>query len=102
MGTVASAGAILKVTVRMRSDLFLPSRRALLTGAAGMALAGCGKKEQSDADAQAPKGGKVAEIGKIATIAEAVAGPWRPAADKARDAWRHPVESLTFWGLKPG
>jgi predicted methyltransferase len=102
MGTVASAGAILKVTVRMRSDLFLPSRRALLTGAAGMALAGCGKKEQSDADAQAPKGGKVAEIGKIATIAEAVAGPWRPASDKARDAWRHPVESLTFWGLKPG
>ncbi|HWF78328.1 MAG TPA: methyltransferase [Caulobacteraceae bacterium] len=28
-------------------------------------------------------------------------GP-RPAADKARDTYRHPYESLVFWGLKPG
>ena len=28
-------------------------------------------------------------------------GP-RSAADKARDAWRHPYGSLIFWGLKPG
>jgi predicted methyltransferase len=32
----------------------------------------------------------------------AVAGEWRSAEAKARDASRHPVESLTFWGLKPG
>jgi predicted methyltransferase len=32
----------------------------------------------------------------------AVDGAWRPASDKARDAWRHPFESLTFWGLQPG
>jgi predicted methyltransferase len=31
----------------------------------------------------------------------AVDGPWREPANRARDAWRHPVESLTFWGLKP-
>ena len=31
-----------------------------------------------------------------------LAGAQRPATDKARDAARHPVESLTFWGLKPG
>jgi predicted methyltransferase len=32
----------------------------------------------------------------------AVAGDWRSADEKARDRYRHPVESLTFWGLKPG
>jgi predicted methyltransferase len=32
----------------------------------------------------------------------AVAGPQRSAADRARDAWRHPVETLQFWGVKPG
>ncbi len=32
----------------------------------------------------------------------AVAGTWRNDANKARDAYRHPVEALTFWGLKPG
>lgn len=32
----------------------------------------------------------------------AVNGEWRPAAHKARDRYRHPLESLSFWGLKPG
>jgi len=32
----------------------------------------------------------------------AVEGPGRTPANKARDPFRHPVESLTFWGLKPG
>jgi predicted methyltransferase len=36
------------------------------------------------------------------TIEDAAAGSWRSPADRARDAWRHPVESLKFWGLKPG
>jgi predicted methyltransferase len=31
-----------------------------------------------------------------------VAGDWRSKADKARDAWRHPAQTLAFWGLKPG
>jgi len=64
------------------------SRRALLAG--GVALAGCQGKPKPP-KAQPPK-----------TIAEAVAGSWRSAADRARDPWRHPTESLTFWGLKPG
>ncbi len=32
----------------------------------------------------------------------AVNGDWRTHKDKARDVYRHPVEALTFWGLKPG
>ncbi len=35
------------------------------------------------------------------TLSEAVAGPQRAANNKARDTWRHPLESLTFWGLRP-
>ncbi|MBA3050567.1 MAG: methyltransferase [Alphaproteobacteria bacterium] len=32
----------------------------------------------------------------------AVGSAARPAADVARDVYRHPFESLTFWGLTPG
>jgi predicted methyltransferase len=33
---------------------------------------------------------------------EVVAGAWRKPENVARDVYRHPAESLTFWGLKPG
>lgn len=35
-------------------------------------------------------------------LVDVVAGEWRTPEAKARDAARHPVESLTFWGLEPG
>lgn len=35
-------------------------------------------------------------------LAEVVAGDWRSTEAKSRDVYRHPVESLAFWGLKPG
>ncbi|MEO8016393.1 MAG: methyltransferase domain-containing protein [Pseudomonadota bacterium] len=38
----------------------------------------------------------------VQAIEQAVAGDWRSADAKARDADRHPVEALAFWGLKPG
>jgi predicted methyltransferase len=37
-----------------------------------------------------------------AALQTAIDGPWRDAANRARDAFRHPSESLAFWGLKPG
>lgn len=43
-----------------------------------------------------------AGAGADATLAAVVAGDWRSADDKARDADRHPVEALGFWGLAPG
>lgn len=49
------------------------------------------------ARAQAPVAGAT-----DAALAAAVAGSWRSADDKARDAARRPVDVLTFWGLKPG
>jgi len=80
----------------MRSQSSGTSRRLVLTGAAALALAGCKPKAKAADPAAMPvKGGPQ-------TIAEAVAGDWRLPADKARDPWRHPVETLTWWGLKPG
>lgn len=35
-------------------------------------------------------------------LSTVVAGDWRKVEDRARDADRHPVESLSFWGLAPG
>lgn len=70
------------------------SRRGALAGA--LALAACGKTGEAGQKA-AP-----ARPTRDMTIADAVAGDWRSPADKARDPWRHPVETLEFWGLKPG
>ncbi len=36
-----------------------------------------------------------------ADLAAAVAGPQRSAENRARDAWRHPGETLAFFGLQP-
>ncbi len=38
----------------------------------------------------------------VQAIESAVAGNWRSADAKGRDAFRHPVDALEFWGLKPG
>lgn len=38
----------------------------------------------------------------VKTIEQAVAGEWRSADAKSRDAYRHPLEALSFWGLAPG
>lgn len=59
------------------------SRRAIL--ASSLALAACSPRSPN----------------MIGSLEWAVAGAWRNPADKARDRWRHPVESLRFWGLKP-
>jgi predicted methyltransferase len=37
----------------------------------------------------------------VKSIEAAVSGDWRKPEAKARDADRHPVEALSFWGLKP-
>ena len=71
------------------------SRRSALVGA--LALAACGKQGETP-----PQPAAAARSSKGMTIQEAVAGEWRLPADRARDPWRHPVESLEFWGLKPG
>lgn len=37
-----------------------------------------------------------------ASLAETIAGPQRTEKNRARDPFRHPAQSLAFWGLAPG
>mgnify|MGYP001485190851 CR=1 FL=1 len=65
----------------------LTRRHAALALAAS--LAACGRGRGGGADAP-PHG----------SLAWAIAGPWR--IDPERDQWRHPLQTLLFWGLEPG
>ena len=38
----------------------------------------------------------------VAALQAAIAGPQRSEANKARDQYRHPLQTLTFFGIKPG
>ena len=79
-------------------------------------LAACGEKaaDQTAATAPSPKPAAPADqpakpappasaadatAGKLDPI---LAGSWRSDKNKARDAYRHPKETLTFFGVKPG
>jgi hypothetical protein len=78
------------------------SRRQVCLAGAGALLSGCGRKPKTSEPAVAPSTAAVGPSGPApGTLEWAAAGDWRSAADKARDAWRHPVQSLGFWGLKP-
>lgn len=85
---------------RQTHGALFASRRSWLAGTAALALvavAGCGREESATPDASpvAPQGPPEG------SLEWAVAGPWRSAADRARDAARHPMETLRFFGLQP-
>ena len=71
------------------------SRRSLLSGAAALlVLSGCSREKTAEPPPQPdgpPKG----------SLEWAIQGPWR-AQDRPRDVWRHPMETLRFFGLQPG
>ena len=74
-----------------------PSRRALLAGAGVLmvsSLAACGRKEAETKGPETPAGPPEG------SLEWAVQGPWR-AADRPRDIYRHPLETLRFFGLQP-
>jgi len=73
------------------------SRRGVLASVGALGLTACGKKNDP-----AKVEAKAAEKAGPKTIEAVVAGDWRLPADRARDIWRHPVETLKFWDLKPG
>ncbi|MHB8382046.1 MAG: class I SAM-dependent methyltransferase [Candidatus Binataceae bacterium] len=41
------------------------------------------------------------DFSAVAPLKAAIRGPQRSAANKARDKYRHPLETLTFFGIKP-
>jgi predicted methyltransferase len=56
----------------------------------------------ADAPAAAAMQDKSVSSTNDKALVAAVNGDWRSAESKARDRYRHPIESLDFWGLKPG
>lgn len=80
---------------------------------AGFALAACSPAQEeapatdaTDAAAAAadmtPQAGEATDRGMQADPMDAVlAGDWRDPANVARDAWRHPRETLEFFGVGP-
>ena len=83
----------------MRQTAPFATRRIMVAGGAmtvlaGSLLAACGRAKTgaSAADDSGPSEG---------TLQWAVAGDWR-AADRPLDRWRHPEQTLLFFGLGPG
>lgn len=73
--------------------------RAVAAAVAVMfAAAGCASADKAAPAAQAADQAAAPD----AALQAALAGPWRSEANKARDAARHPQETLAFFGLKPG
>lgn len=68
----------------------LVSRRALVTASLALSLAFAGSVAAADDAAPASPG-----------LQAVIDGPQRSAAAKARDAARHPLETLSFFGLAP-
>lgn len=73
------------------------SRRAMLAGVGVLlvgGLAACGDRQEKAAGPEAPAGPPEG------SLEWAIQGPWR-AADRPRDVYRHPLETLRFFGLQP-
>jgi len=75
----------------------MESGRFAVALAALLLAASCGEKAGSPAAGTDQPGAPRPQAGSLEW---AVAGAWRIDAEKARDQWRHPVETLAFFGLK--
>lgn len=89
-----------------RNQQETPLRPAAILGiACFLALAGCGKETAPSTAAAsptpAPAAAPAVSAARQGSLEWAVAGDWRLPEEKARDPWRHPAETLAFFGVKP-
>jgi predicted methyltransferase len=78
----------------------MKSGRFLVLAAVLMLAVSCGNKTDAakkPSPSEAPASDPSAPAGSLQW---AVAGRWRMGAETARDVWRHPVETLEFFGVK--
>ena len=71
----------------------LAPRRTVLAGLLATPLLGCDDRPKP------PPPRIDLPATPVGSLEWAAAGPWR--IDRARDAWRHPVETLKFFGIRP-
>jgi len=74
--------------------------RQLLAIALLASLAGCSSHDQQPAATTEPAAAPVAAPA-VVPLDAAIAGAWRTPAFVERDVWRHPRETLTFFGVTP-
>ena len=68
---------------------------------ASLGLSGCGRERVATPAVSVTQAVEaVKPPPEIGTLEWAASGPWR--LDPERDRWRHPVETLRFYGLAPG
>lgn len=79
----------------------LLTRRGVVAAGLAFGLTACGREKKAEGPAPEAEAPKAAPGAATGSLEWAVAGPWR-GADAQRDAFRHPVETLNFFGLKPG
>ena len=75
-------------------------KQLLILAASAIALAAC-TPAKTPAPASVEAAAPVVEEKPVMTLAEAVASDLRSPEEKARDVWRHPVETLEFFGVEP-
>jgi predicted methyltransferase len=68
----------------------------LLASGLVLALAACASTTASSTNTATP-----AAAHADAGLQAAIAGPWRSEGNRARDRYRHPAETLAFFGVKP-
>ena len=78
--------------------------RLSLAAGAALALFACAAATLPAQASPFPAAAKAAAppIGDQDFLQSAADSDLRSPQNKARDRWRHPVESLTFWGIRPG
>ncbi|MBI1393179.1 MAG: hypothetical protein GC152_10615 [Alphaproteobacteria bacterium] len=78
----------------MKTDV----RKSFLGGIAlaGLTLAGCGGAEESAPGVVSDESEPVGDL-----LAAAIDSPMRSEAERSRDKWRHPYETLGFFGVEP-
>jgi predicted methyltransferase len=67
----------------------------------GIVLQGCGETNQRASEVGTTKTATVTDVNPFesGTLEWASAGPWR--LNPSRDAWRHPLDTLRFFGVQP-
>lgn len=75
--------------------------RRIAALAAALTLAACAQTPKTDTPPAAEASPAAAEQ-PADPLAAAIAGNWRDPKNVARDQYRHPRETLTFFGLQPG
>ncbi len=79
-------------------------RTALLASAVIVALAACASSmpaSDNNAAADAEAAAESSAAPTTASLADVIAGSWRDPKNSARDVYRHPQETLSFFGVAP-